>query len=157
MYKMAIRPDADGYSSTDGEEWISSQLDGGVGRYRLDKLGASKSVGVRWTLNRAQYQYWRAFWRIVGCDKFLCDLVGEDGTGPKEHECHFVPGSVSLPSQAGLIYVQQAQLEVTPLNINPDDDLALLLIYSESGGIPDEWYEALERLVTVTMPEAIGA
>lgn len=157
MYKLLLTPDADGYSSTDGQDWIRSELDGGVGRYRQDKIGASKSVSVKWTMNPAQYQYWRSFYATVGSGTFLCDLLSEDGTGPAEHECNIIPGSVTLPTQVGFTYVQQAQLEVRPLPRDAAMDLEIMLIFEASGGYPDSWFRALERLTTVSMPEAIGA
>lgn len=156
MYKMLLRPDADGYSSADGRDWVHTELDGGIGRYRQDKIGASKKVGVQWTMNRSQYQYWRSFYHTVGSGTFLCDLVSEDGTGPVEHECNIIPGSVTLPRQVGFTYVQQCQLEVKPLPVDLEHDLEVMLIFETSGGDPDGWFDALEHLTLVTLPEAEG-
>lgn len=157
MFKMALAPDADGYNSLDGDEVIHVKLDGGQGRYRRDKIGATKTVQVKWTLNPSQYEYWRAFY-VTGTQKgalpFLCDLVSEDGAGPTEHVCNFVPGSVTLPTQAGLTYVQQATLEVVPIPRNEAADLALVVFYADGG--PEAGFAALAKLVNETMPEALG-
>ena len=159
MYKLLLAPDANGYQSADGAEVIMIELDGGAGRYRTDKIGATKRVSVAWTMNRGQYQYWRAFYVTAtkkGALPFLCDLVGEDGLGPAEHTCSFIPGSVTLPQQMGLTYVQQAQLEVTPLPHDEADDLAVIAAFEASEGDSDAWYAALENLVLVIMPATIG-
>jgi hypothetical protein len=117
----------------------------------LDKINPSKSVNVTWTMNRTQYQYWRAFYATVGSRTFLCDLVGEDGMGPAEHTCNIVPGSVTLPRQQGLTYVQQCQLDVRPLH-DKAADLAIMSAFEQSDGQPEMWYAALERLTNVTIP-----
>jgi hypothetical protein len=156
--KLLLVPDADGYSSTDGNEVIGTPLDGGAGRYRRDKIGATKIVNLRWTMSRSQYQYWRAFFVVTtskGALSFTCDLLSEDGTGPAEHVCNFVPGSVSLLSQSGFTYVQQAQLEVTPLARNAIVDAAVLALYSEGDEVDDN-LRVLARLVNVTAPESLG-
>lgn len=157
--KMLLLPDADGYSATDGNEIVATQLDGGGARYRRDKLGATGSVGVTWTMNRTQYQYWRAFFVTIlqkGALPFLCDLVGEDGLGPAEYKCRIIPGSVQLPQQQGLFYQQSVQLEVTPRKHIAIDDMSIATIFEASGGESDIFVNLLARLTNVTMPENIG-
>lgn len=129
MQKLYLAPDAEGYSSSDGEESLVTALDGGAGRYRQDKVGASKTVTAKWTMNAWEYEYWRAFYRTAtgnGALPFLCDMLSEDGKGPAEHVCNFIPGSVSLPAQMGLTYVQQAQLEVRPRAFVPARDQEII-------------------------------
>lgn len=154
LHKMILVPDADGYASGDGNQWLRSELDGGVGRYRRDKLGASKMVNAKWTMNPQQYSYWRAFYALVGSGPFLCDLLSEDGCGPAEHQVNIVPGSVNMPSQSGLTYVQTATLEVKPLPRDPAMDLLEVALFNESGGYPAQTLEALRKLARVTIPGA---
>jgi hypothetical protein len=158
MEKMALLPDSDGYSDTEGEEVLRVALDGGAGRYRTDKIGASKMVNVKWTMTRTQYQYWRAFF-VTGTGKgalpFLCDLVSEDGMGPAEHVCQFVPGSVTKPMQIGLTYVQQATLEVAPLPHDADLDAGLILLYGTFGEGTEGFLSGLAHLVNVVMPDTL--
>lgn len=158
MLKLLIVPDADGYNSVDGETVIRTGLDGGAARYRQDKLGASKMVSLKWTLNPQQYEYWRAFY-VTGTKQgalaFLCDLVSENGRGPVEHVCNFIPGSVSLPTQQGYTYVQQAQLEVKPLVHNTQTDMSIIYLYGVTGGQTDSWINRLDHLVNVTAPAAL--
>jgi hypothetical protein len=160
MSKLMLTPDADGYSSKDGNEVIATALDGGRSRFRRDKVGAPKTVSVKWTLNPAQYQYWRAFFVTVtkkGTLPFTCDLLSEDGGTPSEHECSFVPDSVNLPAQQGLTYVQQAVLEVKPLPHDENADLTLVALYEVVTGAVPDFLAELARLVNEVAPETIGA
>lgn len=159
LRKLLLVPDSQGYGDTEGDEVVATQLDGGLPRYRRDKLNASKIVSVTWTMTPSEYQYWRAFYVTAtgkGAFPFLCDLVSEDGTGPAEHTCMFVPGSVQKPGQVGLTYQQSAQLNVVPIPHDPDIDEAVMAAFEASGGDVDNWYAAIDRLVTVTMPGTIG-
>lgn len=157
MERLLLRPNSEDYHEQDAEEVIAVALDGGAGRYRRDKVNASKQVSVSWTMNPHQYEYWRAFWHTAtkrGSLPFLCDLVGENGVGPIQHVCYFVPGSVSKPSQQGLRYVQAAALEVKQ---NPVDDAANLVILAAFALENDDSdvYWDLARLVNETAPEAL--
>jgi hypothetical protein len=157
MRRLMLRPNSEDYSVQDANEVIAVALDGGAGRYRRDKVNGSKQINVSWTLNPQQYQYFRAFWHTAtkrGSLPFLCDLVGEDGTGPIQHVCYFAPGSVQMPSQQGLTYVQSATLEVKQ---NPvDDDLNLEILTAFEGGMDGDVFWDLSRLVNETAPEALG-
>jgi len=159
LRKLLLAPDADGYGSTDGTEVIATSLAGGPSRFRRDFIGAPKVVNVQWTMNPSQYAYWRAFYATAtmnGSLPFICDLVGNDGAGPAEHVCSFVPGSIGLPSQRGLTYVQQAQIEAKPLATDAVADTERMDIYEESQGQPDQWLAELSRLATVTIPSLPG-
>lgn len=159
MRKLYLVPDADGYSSADGEETVGTRLQGGAGRYRRDQLGATKSVNVTWTMNPEQYAYWRAFYATVtasGSLAFLCDLLSEDGNGPTEQICNFVPGSINMPSQRGLTYVQTAQLEVRPLPRDIDYDNSIISLYESTDGMGGDVLFSIDHLVNVVAPENIG-
>jgi hypothetical protein len=156
MERLLLRPNSEDYSQEEGAEVIATSLDGGAGRYRRDKVGASRRVNVSWTMNPNQYQYWRAFWNTAtkrGALPFLCDLVGEDGTGPIQHVCYFVPGSVSMPSQMGLTYTQSATLEVKPNPVNDAVNEGIMAIFATSTDSDVFW--DLARLVNETAPEAL--
>jgi hypothetical protein len=159
MYKLALIPESDGFQVTDGNEVIAIALDGGASRFRRDKLGASSVVNVRWVMDPGQWQYWRAFYRTAtkrGSLPFLCDLLSEDGSGLAEHTCSFVPGSVRLPEQRGLMYVQEATLEVTPIAGDEEFDMSLILLYAGTGDLTEEFVGSIEELVNVTMPENLA-
>lgn len=155
MDKLTLAPDADGYSERDGEDVISVALDGGGARYRRDKIGSSKSVSVRWTLNRVQYAYFRAFFVTTtkkGALPFLIDLVGESGLGPEEHQCSFVPGSVGLQAQKGLTYVVGAQLEATPVDHDTTTDEQLVYLYGLYGDYLETFINILDYIANDQLP-----
>jgi glycerophosphoryl diester phosphodiesterase len=155
---LAIVPDANSYSSDDGTEVLATSMDSGAGRYRRDKRGAVKKVNVQWTMGREAFTYWRAFWNTSvrrGTLPFTCDLLSEDGGGPVSHKCSFVPGSVSMPSQEGLTFVQTAALEVIPLPVDDDFNEEVIAIFE--AGLDESFFDALDHLVTVAMPETLGA
>jgi hypothetical protein len=156
MERLLLRPNSEDYNQEEGSEVIAVQLDGGAGRYRRDKVGASRKVNVSWTMNPNQYQYWRAFWNTAtkrGTLPFLCDLVSEDGTGPIQHVCYFVPGSVSMPAQQGLTYKQSAVLEVKPNPVDDELNTAVMALFATSTDSDVLW--DLGRLVNETAPEAL--
>ena len=158
MERMLLRPNSEDYSQEEGTEVIRVELDGGAGRYRRDKVGATRRVNVSWTMNPNQYQYWRAFWHTAtkrGSLPFLCDLVGESGQGPQQHVCYFVPGSVQMPSQQGLTYVQSATLEVKPNAVDDDLNLGIMAIFATSTDSDVFW--DLGRLVNEVAPETLNA
>lgn len=160
MERLLIIPDADGYNQREsGEEVFRTELQGGRGRYRRDKVGASRTVSVTWTLNPAQYQYWMAFYTTTlkkGTLPFLCALVSDYGNGPEEYEASIIPGSVGLPRQQGFVYQISATLEVTPNTHDPLTDQSIIDTYET---FRDGGYQAMmdiAKLVNVTMPEDFG-
>lgn len=157
MEYLTLRPNSEDYSQEEGAEVLRVELDGGAGRYRRDKVGASRRVNVSWTMNPVQYQYWRAFWHSAtkrGALPFYCDLVGEDGAGPVQYICNFVPGSVTMPSQVGLTYTQAATLEVRPNAVDEELNSSIVAIYA--AGADPNILPALEHLVNVAAPEALA-
>lgn len=151
MDKFIIPPDQSGYSVTDGTETLSVSLDGGAARYRKDILNSSSQVSVQWTLSREQYDYFRVFYKLVtvsGALPFLLDLYVDESFELTEHECHFVPGTVGLKSQAGLTFVVGATLEIKPVPIS-ESTIDQAAMYGLFG---DQWatYEDLVDLIVNT-------
>lgn len=157
MDKLNLRPDAAGYTDKAPNEVISVELDGGASRFRRDKIGARKMVSCTWTLDPLQYQYILAFFNTTtkrGSLAFLCDLVSEDGNGPVEHECNFIPGSFGLSSQKGLTYVVQAQLEVKPLTMDDTFNADLVFLYGLYGDELETLIDMTDHIVNEVMPVA---
>lgn len=137
MRKLILSPDTDSYSVTEGVDFIGTAFRDVAGRYRLDKLGSPKIIAAVWTLRQQEYAYWRAFYHTAiekGVFPFLCDLIPEDGRNLVEHVCMMIPGSVKMPAQQGLAYVQQAMLEVLPLPHNAAADLAVIAAFEAAYG-----------------------
>jgi hypothetical protein len=158
--RLILVPDADGYQGGEVEEVTYTPLEGGPGRTRRDCIGGTKIVAVKWTLNPRQYAYWRAFYSTTvarGELPFTCPLNSDDGTGPADHTCRFVPGSVSQPTVGAFTYVMRASLEVTPLPRNETVDEEIVMVYGLLGDEASTIFADLAILVNVTMPEDFNA
>lgn len=156
--KLTARPTQAGYTVQDGASVLAVSLDGGASRMRRDVLGAVSTVTVQWTADGLLYRYLRAFFRSAiasGADPFLIDLV-LDEAGVTEHVARVQPGSWKLSSAAYGGYVVQATLEVVPLPIDGDYDAAVLLLYDLYGDETGYLMLDLERLVNVSMPDALA-
>ena len=74
MLKLALPPDADGYQSTDGTEWLQTKLDGGR--------------------SRSTFHEWKNSWEIVpSCGAKLVAASDSDAVMTVELRC-------SIPSQS---------------------------------------------------------
>lgn len=137
MRKLLVLPDSESYSFTDPEESIMIQLEGGAPRTRTDILNGAYTLQAQWTLDQANYDYFRSFYKVVllqDAGNFVCDLVTDDPL-PVEHACIFVPGSLALVTQVGYKYVVSAKMMVTPIPPNYDDLLAKLAIIEAYGSV----------------------
>jgi len=147
MKKLVIPPDQNSYSFTDAEETVLVQLDGGSPRVRTDVLNGDYTLQARWTLDDGNYQYFRNFYKVVlanDAGRFLCDLI-TDTAAPIQHNCLFVPGSLTLVSQSGLTYVVSAKFMVTAI---PQDipNLEVLIDIVEAYGSVEKAAKALNLL-----------
>lgn len=135
LSKFVLPPDNSAYSVADGKEVVSTQLDGGAGRYRRDILGATSTVNVAWIMGPDEYKYLRSFYRALtlkGSKPFLIDLVLDEPT-LTEHKVFFIPGSMQLTGQKGLTYWASAQLEVYPAEIDYEAEAAFAALFGEYG------------------------
>jgi len=156
MIKFVIPPDNSAYSVTDGNEVVSTQLDGGAARYRKDILSATSIVNVSWVLDRDGYYYGRSFFRGItskGALPFLIDLILDDYV-LTEHKAYFKPNSWQLTGQKGLTYYVSAQLEVYP---NEDiDNGNFVYIYNALGSGWASSLDKLDTIVNIDFYEALG-
>ncbi len=115
MDKLVLPPEQSGYSAAPGVEAVYTELDGGLGRYRQDILGAAARVTASWLLNPTDYRYMVAFYHSKrgGALPFLIDLV-LDSNALTEYTAHFVPGTWKVTGVEGQSYRVAADLEVTP-------------------------------------------
>lgn len=135
MYKLNLAPIQADYTVTDGVEVVRVDLAGGMGRYRRDILKASKTVNVTWWTTTAEYDYLRAFYRVVvaeGARRFLIDLI-IDSPELVEHEAMIIPGTMQLAGVMAGIYHVTAQLEVMPVDHDYNDDSDYIGVVSEWG------------------------
>ncbi len=116
MRKLKLLPDREGYMVEHPDVIIHTQLSGGMGRYRQDKLGATYQVTAQWTLDPVEYAAMVSFYQNItkqGVLPFLIDLVIEDSK-LEEYAARFAPLSFRLLEQSGLMYKVGATLIVTP-------------------------------------------
>lgn len=115
LLKLALPPEKGGYTITDGEQVLSTQLDGPAAAYRQEVPIAPVRITARWMLNGIEHDYLRAFYGLTGAVgiPFLIDLV-VDGVQLAECQAKFVPGSFGLPQQSGDAFWIEAELDVLP-------------------------------------------
>lgn len=134
MTKLTICPDVASYTTGDGLEVVSTQLDGGAPRIRRDVLGAWASVSVQWTVTPFGMKYLRAFYRaqtVSGSLQFEIDLRLDDEV-PTEHTALFMPSSMQVSPIDTLNYSVTAQLYVQP-RATTQDDLDYVDLYNLYG------------------------
>jgi hypothetical protein len=134
MTKLLVHPKIR-YSAAFGNNVLSTELDGGAGRYRLDKIGAVHQVSVQWQLTHKAYSYLMAFYRTeiaFGSLPFEIDLSLD--TGPSTtYTAHIVPGTFELSAYRIGLYEVSATLEITPAAVNTIEDEAMIAAYPITG------------------------
>jgi hypothetical protein len=151
--KLIIPPDQGGYNVSDGNEVISTKLDGGSSRMRRDIVGNAYKVAVSWSLNPNDYRYVKGFHNITvnkGADAFLMDLY-VDRENLTEHECRFIPSTFKLARQRGNMFVVTAQLEVTPVTLSQSEQT------SEKNWVEQYAIEKVYTQLTVSGAGTAGA
>lgn len=162
--KLTIAPNQSGYAVSDGVEVISTQLDGGMARYRRDILGANALVSVQWSLSPLEFKYVKDFFNLLtgrGAKAFLLDLYLDDEV-LTEHTCMLLPGSFRLTGQRGQQFTISAQIDATPVKLTSTEEEArrvATILYGELGPEYTTLFPPLEcdtdQLVTLDIPEAM--
>jgi hypothetical protein len=125
MSKLLVNPTLAGFGVGFGENVIRTKLDGGAGRYRLDKIGSTHEARVQWVLEAQGYDYLMAFYRTeidYGSLPFTIDLRAADESNLGTYTARIVPGSLAMSGYLGNLYRVQATLELTPRTISGDQD-----------------------------------
>ena len=113
---LKLVPEKSGYSLTDGDGALRTQLEGPRGRYVEDVEGDLALVNATFLVQNTGLEYLRAFYRTGtkrGALPFLVDLA-IDGSTLTRHKAWFVPGSMKTASAGGLAYRVSCQMEVQP-------------------------------------------
>lgn len=157
MYKLVIPPNQSGYSVEVGQETISTKLDGGASRFRVDILNASSNVNCSWTVGPDNYEYLRRFYLVNvknGNEPFLIDLI-LDSAIPTQYVARFIPGTWGLTGQQGHTYTVGCQLEIEAIEHDYDYDETLIMLISEYGSeqAAYEVLNLLDKLVNHDLPE----
>lgn len=157
MRKFIIPPDKAGYSISDPNSVVSTQVASGANRYRRDMFGARSTVTVQWTCDPGEYQYVKMFFRAIlneGSLPFLIDMVLDHAPELTEHEAYFVPGSLKLSSHMGWTYVVSAQLDVKPKEIT-QGDIDYVAVFESFGPYFPMFEDLLNTIINVSLPEAL--
>jgi hypothetical protein len=128
LSELLLVVDKESYNVKPGNNVLSTKLEGGASRTRLDKIGATHSVNVQWKTNRKGYTYLMAFYRTTikqGSLPFLIDLL-VDSDIAEQYEAKIEPGTLTLASHTGETYIVTATLEVVPKTVNAGADAALV-------------------------------
>jgi hypothetical protein len=129
MTELLVSPTIAGFSVGFGNNVLSTELDGGASRTRLDKIGAAHKVQVQWMLEARGYNYLEAFYRTeicLGALPFTVKLKAVDTSNLGTYTAKIVPGTFGLIGFFENIYQVGATLELTPLAVNESADQALI-------------------------------
>jgi hypothetical protein len=129
MTKLLVSPTIAGHQVNFGSNVLSTKLDGGASRYRLDKIGSTHDVPVQWMLEAQGYNYLMAFFRTeiaYGSLPFTIDLKAVDGSAAGTYTARIKPGTFALTGYFGNVYQVSATLEITPATVNESADEALI-------------------------------
>jgi hypothetical protein len=99
MYpKLNLLPERSEYLYRPGNGVVTTELEGGHSRSRLDMVNAAAFVECQWVLDRQEYEYFRSFFNGVaakGANRLTIDLI-LDKSYPELHVAKFVPDSVTM-------------------------------------------------------------
>lgn len=114
---LALVPESTTFSANVGDGVLSVKLDGGASRYRRNYIGSTYDVKCSWVLNKAQYEYMKAFYRTAcndGSTPFYLKMIFEDGE-LKPYKAYFKPKSLTTSGpDAGQVFNVSADFEVYP-------------------------------------------
>lgn len=129
MTKLLVSPKIEGFAVDFGSNALRTELDGGAGRCRLDKIGAAHQVQVQWILLAQAYDYLMAFYRTeidYGSLPFEIDLKAVDGSALGTYTARLIPGTMKMTAFLGSAYQVSATLEITPAAVSKVADQALI-------------------------------
>lgn len=128
MTELLVRPTLAGFGVAFGDSVITTKLDGGASRTRLDKVGATHEVQAQWMLTATAYNYLMAFYRTevdYGSLPFTLKMKSIDKASLETYTAKF-SSPPSLTAFYGNIFQVSATLEVTPLAHDEGTDQATI-------------------------------
>lgn len=115
--KLPFPPDRSSYAFKYNSGIVSTELDGGMSKVRLDVVGNTSIVNCSWVLKNDEFEYFMIFYHVIakqGAAEFKLDLI-LNKPELQETTCRFVPDSLEVSEPSGLSYFVSAQLEVKPI------------------------------------------
>lgn len=151
LLKFPFTPTQEGYAAQKRSGLVSVDVVGGPSWSRLDTTGNPFKLSVSWDLFGDKYDMFMGYvrnWERSGGDPFLIDLLLE-GSHFVEYQATFVPDSVQLESNRGLLFTVSAVLEVMPKFVDPcsDEWAARALIDAIFGQDACEAYQIISKAV----------
>ena len=93
-----------------------------------------------------------AFWRVNRAKPFSMRLLG-DNTTLEWYECRFI-SPPQLKALAPNVFDWSCDIVVKPKPLDIEMDKFIVYIYEQTGGYTDRFFNLLEKLVNVDLPNA---
>ncbi|MCK6157994.1 hypothetical protein KZX29_04180 [Moraxella osloensis] len=154
LLQLILSPLRDSYNLTFGDDVVTTEYSDGMPRQRLDSTGRPHHTGIGFRNTKSQQDYLQAFWRINRAKPFSMQLLG-DNTTLEWYECRFI-SPPNLKSLAPNVFDWSCDIVVKPKPLDIETDKTIVAIFEQTGGYTDQFFNLLEKLVNVELPNAIG-
>lgn len=153
MPKMMLKPFRNGYGFELGYGVVSTQTEFGMPRQRLGAINQPHHVSPTYKCTRAMYSYLLSFLRAYRGLPFMAYLLLDD-VNHAWYECRFIDERISVTTLGDQIFTVKLSLIVKPQAYDLETDLAFIEIYNMTDGQIDKYFNHLEQLVNVDLPNA---
>ena len=150
--QLILCPLRDSYNLTFGDDVVTTEYSDGMPRQRLDSTGRPHHTAIGFINSKAKQDYLTAFWRVNRAKPFALRLLG-DNTTLEWYECRFI-SPPQLKALAPNVFDWSCDIVVKPKPLNLEMDKTIVAIYEQTGGYTDTFFNLLEKLVNVDLPNA---
>lgn len=150
--QLILCPLRDSYNLTFGDDVVTTEYSDGMPRQRMDSTGRPHRTPIAFRNRAAAHDYLLAFWRVYRAKPFAMQLYSS-GTTLEWHECRFV-GSPSQKEIGYQLFDWSCDVAVKPRPLDIEMDKSIVHIYNTTGGYTDTFFNLLEKLVNVDLPNA---
>lgn len=156
MITFALCPLQEGYNYQPKHGVKEQNLSRGFARQRASFVNVVDEISVSVLLHtKARQQYFWAFWRTLCREpqKFLWGLIS-DSHELQIHECQMIFDSLIVGDRSAKVYSVSFTIRTRQLN-NGQYELDQLILDAWQNGIDPDFTHLLERLVNVSLPDAV--
>ena len=150
--KLQLRQQLNGYGVQLGNDVITTEVEHGMPRQRLQSVGVVHRVSPTYRCTKAQYQYLMTFLRAYRAQAVMM-YHQFDEIEPSWYECRIV-SDVSVQHVGYAVYDVSFDVVAKSTRYDIGIDLALLTIYEMSQAEQDDYFNHLEKLVNQDLPNA---